>query len=171
LIDTWKLKLITSRAKRRGLRGVDLEDAQQTLVLELLGFVFDPAKSNGATEATALVAVIDRRLAMMRRGERRHVARTERFKESLGQAASDEGSHVPHTNLSLDVRAAVADLPPVAQQICNALAEGQSVNEIARQLGMQWRAVRKQIDSISAYFVCRGLVQPPESRGSGKEIS
>ena len=170
LIEAWKVNLITRRAKQRGWRGADLEDAQQVLILELLEFTFDPAKSHGAAETTALVAVIDRRLAMLRRGERRHAARIERLKSSLGPSGGEACSDVPRINLALDVREAVEDLPPLAQKICGALAEGQSVSEIARRLGIRWRAARAQMDSIRGYFAYLGLAPPAKTRAAGQEV-
>ena len=165
LIEPWKVNLITSRAKRRGLRNADLEDAQQTLVLELLDFAFDPAKSNGATEATALVAVIDRRLAMMNRSERRHRVRIERLTQVITRETSDEELAVGHQEIELawDVREAIDDLPPLAQEICRALAGGQSLNEIAKRLGIPWRAVRQQIDGVRRYFEYVGLGESSET--------
>ena len=71
VLEPWKLELINRRTRQRGLRDDDFLDMQQLLVLEVLKFEFDPDKSNGATETTALTALIDRRLAMMRRGEQR----------------------------------------------------------------------------------------------------
>lgn len=163
VIEQWKLDLITGRARRWGVRRQDLEDAQQQLVLELVAFVYDPIRSNGATETTALVAVIDRRLAMMCRREYRHRQRTERLKQSLkdamtpGKDLSSAPSDERLTCLAIDVREVVEDLPPLAQHICTALADGQSVNEIARRLGIGWRAVRQQMDAVRGYFQYVGL--------------
>lgn len=177
LLEPWKLELIERRARKRGFRGADLEDAQQTLVLELLDFQFDPTKSNGATEATALVAVIDRRLAMLRRCEQRHAARTERLKEAharsqiSGEETLAAGSDVPRLSLSLDVHEAIEDLPPLAQRICAALADGQSLNEIAKRLGLRWRAVREQVDGIRRYFAYLGLGLPAKSRDPAEEAA
>lgn len=60
VLDDWKLKLITRRARRMGFRDFELDDAQQQTVLALLHFRFDPARANGACESTAVTAVIDR---------------------------------------------------------------------------------------------------------------
>ena len=57
-----KLNLIKSRARLQGFRRHSLEDAVQEVALVVLEFEYDAEKSNGATETTALVTVIDRRL-------------------------------------------------------------------------------------------------------------
>ena len=65
------------RAKRLGIRRHDLEDAQQEIVLDVLDFRFDAAKSNGACERTALTSLIDRRLMTMLRAKRRYAQRVQ----------------------------------------------------------------------------------------------
>ncbi len=67
VIEKWKVDLIVSRARRLGFRRQDLDDAQQQIVVELLSFEFDPTRSNGATEETAVTALIDHQLLSLRR--------------------------------------------------------------------------------------------------------
>ena len=77
VIDDWKVELFRMCAKRLGIRRHDLEDVQQEIVLDVLDFRFDAAKSNGACERTALTSLIDRRLMTMLRGKRRYSRRQE----------------------------------------------------------------------------------------------
>jgi len=76
-IERWKLELIRARAFRRGLRDGELDDALQEIAIEVMSFRFQPERSNGASEATAVMAVIDRRLSMIRRRQRRYRQRFE----------------------------------------------------------------------------------------------
>ena len=66
-----KLNLIKTRARLMGFRRHDLEDAVQEVMLEVLEFKYEPEKSNGATETTALTTVIDRKLVSLTRVNRR----------------------------------------------------------------------------------------------------
>jgi integrase len=75
VIDKSKLAWINSRARRMGFRRQDLDDVQQQVSIALLQFTFDPSKSNGASERTAITAVIDRQLRKIRRTRTRHVDR------------------------------------------------------------------------------------------------
>jgi DNA-binding NarL/FixJ family response regulator len=56
-----------------------------------------------------------------------------------------------------DVTAARSTLCEVSQRICDALAQGQSINEIAQSLNMSWHTVRKHIDAIRERFIEVGL--------------
>jgi hypothetical protein len=67
VVEKWKVALILRRAIRMGFRRHDLEDVQQQVVVELLAFTFDPAKSNGASETTVITALIDNTLKTIRR--------------------------------------------------------------------------------------------------------
>lgn len=160
LIENWKAALIVSRAIRMGFRRHDLEDVQQQVVVALLAFEFDPAKSNGASEATAITALIDKKLKAIQRARSRYAKRvvghTDESREEASLAATDEFSTALVAQ-TLDVREAVADLPPPAQQICTALADGLSINEIARALGVGWHTIRRQVAGIRGYFEFLGL--------------
>jgi DNA-directed RNA polymerase specialized sigma24 family protein len=146
------------------LRGHDLEDALQLVALELIAFQYDAARSGGASQRTALIGLIDKRLAMMCRRETRHRHRIERLTRLAEYNDRDPAtghpltpSAVEATDLAVDVREAVADLPPPARQVCLALAEGQSMSTIARQLGTTWRSVRCQMLVIRRHFARLGI--------------
>src|SRR5690606_35105821 len=121
VIEKWKVDLILARAKRVGFRRHDLEDAQQQIVPVVLRFAFEPERSNGASEATALVALIDHQLITMRRARDRYARRVSPLEESsrgeeLALTVPGDG---PCIAKSVDVRDAVTDLPPLTQQICS----------------------------------------------------
>ena len=59
--------------------------------------------------------------------------------------------------MSEDLAIARSHLSPMAQQICDALADGQSINEIAKSMGMSWHTVHKHVDAIRECFASHGL--------------
>lgn len=159
LIEKWKIDLIVSRAKRLGFRRQDLEDAQQQIVIELLEFAFDPARSNGATEETAVTALIDHQLLTLRRSRARYA---ERVTASDDQWGSDESliaddSIQEQVATNTDIATGIAQLSPLARQICEALSDGLSVNETAQRLGVGWHTVERQVRSIRECFRRLGI--------------
>ena len=152
-------KWIASRARRMGLRRQDIEDAQQQILMVLMDFQFDPERSNGASSQTAITAIIDRQLRTYKRTKTRyaeHVTGSENIPNDL--AGNTSGSDIEsQISMLADVTAARSTLCEVSQRICDALAQGQSINEIAQSLNMSWHTVRKHIDAIRERFIEVGL--------------
>lgn len=160
-IERWKLELIRARARRRGLRDGELDDAQQEIAIEVMAFRFRPERSNGATEATAVTAVIDRRLSMIRRRQRRYRQRFEvRAHAFLASGAEEEPAEpVPDSHLEVhtDIRAVLDGLQPEDRELCRRLADGMSIDAIAAQTGCGWHTVRRRIDRLRAEFERQGF--------------
>jgi len=154
-IEPWKLALIRRRALRRGFRGADLDDAQQEIAIELLGLTFDV--DNGASERTVVTAVIDRRLAMLRRRDRRYRRRFEQPAETDEEPVSGEPPPAECAALALDVHTAVAGLSAEDRELCRRLGAGQSIAHIAQQTGRGWHAVRRRVARLRERFVELGL--------------
>lgn len=154
VLESWKVRLICQRARRMGFRGSDLDDVQQQVVLALLDFQFDDKRANGASEATAITAVIDRQLAMIRRSEGREKRRREIAKEHCAEYYEMTGNM-----LSLDVECAVQSLSGLDQQICRGLSRGDSFNQLAKSLGISWHAVRAHVEAIRHRFEQCGLIE------------
>lgn len=155
-----KLDLIRSRAKRFGLRRHDLEDAVQDVMLDLLEFTPDPEKTNGASESTILIAVIDRRLMECRRTQKRYQDMVDRCGTML--PSGDElmaESGVAANETALDVTTLLADLPEFEQQVGQMLSEGHTATSIAiaRELGISRRAVSESVAAIRERFTSAGL--------------
>ncbi len=155
-IEPWIIALIRRRAKRLGLKGQDLEDAQQDVILDVLAFSFDAAKSNGATLSTALTALVDRRLLRILRDRRRYKKRLERLNETLDTRSEPAVLQVDH-DLAFDLQAAVAQLPPREQAICEALSRGESLAEIVRRMECGWNTIYKSLERIRQHFVALDL--------------
>jgi DNA-directed RNA polymerase specialized sigma24 family protein len=155
VVDRWKLDLIRARAVRRGFRGADLSDVQQEVLLQVLGFRFQPER--GATEATALTALIDRRLSMARRRQRRyerHLERAETFTDASEAARSSRQEEISR---SLDLQSVVGSLAPEYQELCRMLSAGHSAGAIAHQLGCGWHTVKRRNERLRDIFVEMGM--------------
>jgi RNA polymerase sigma factor (sigma-70 family) len=158
VIDKSKLAWINSRARRMGFRRQDLDDVQQQVSIALLQFNFDEARSNGASERTAITAVIDRQLRKIRRSRARHADRLS-GSESLPSDITDLAAHqnVQQVRRSSDLGIAIERLSPVAQRICKCLAEGQTINEIANAMQVSWHTVHSHVAKIRECFVDLGF--------------
>ncbi len=157
-LPCWKSELIRARAVRHGFRGADLEDVQQEIAIEALTFDFRHDQANGATEATALTALIDRRLAMARRRERRYQRRVDQLRGFGGPPAEPAApSDEERVASVLDVQMAVDGLAPEDRDLCRALADGESIDAIARRLGCGWHTVKRRVDCVRERFAQMGL--------------
>jgi len=162
-VERWKVRLIVSRARRFGFAEHELPDVQQEVIQEVMSFEFDEARSNGATEVTALTAVIDHALKALRRSRARYEKRLGQLKLALG-VDDDEPQrarpiHFPEDSASLvlDVRHALADLSPEEQSLCTALAGGSTIREIATRRGCSWCKVKRQVTRVRQRFEELGL--------------
>jgi len=161
LLDDWKFDLIVTRAKCHGFHDHEIDDAIQEVVLDVLAFRYDPAQSNGATESTALTTVIDNRLRMIRRAELRHHKRIERFKLHHGVDESRDRYPQPTEDktapLIVDVREAIAKLPPKQQQLCKTLMTGETLADVARRKGGDWHVAARMLAHVRRHFIDAGL--------------
>lgn len=152
LLESWKVRLIVSRAKRLGFRRHDLEDVQQELALDVIAFRYDPSK--GAAEPTALTSMIDNRLKAIRRRSWRYAMRV----TSAGDGPQLEVLLVDgQADLRLDVLTVMATLSATELAICLRLIQGQSVRQIARHLKRGWHWVDRIIKGIRGRFELMGL--------------
>jgi len=160
-IERWKLELIRRRAVRCGLRSHDLADAVQEVALAVMNFTFQAERSNGASEKTALTALVDRRLAMIRRRTARYRRRFEALEwspdASQEQAEPTEPSGEPQLDTVADTQAVVARLSPEDQQLCRLLSEGLSTAEIARRMGCGWHTIKRRMERLRAEFERMGF--------------
>ncbi len=153
-----KLELVRSRAIRFGLKRHDLEDAVQDVIIDLLEFTPDPSKTNGASESTVLIAVIDRRLMEWLRTQKRYQDMVERCGAML--PSDDEllcESSVEASDAALDVAAVLADLPEFEQQVGRMLSEGHNATSIARELGVKRPVVCEAMTAIRERLTSAGL--------------
>jgi len=154
LVEAWKVRLITRRARRLGFRRQEWKDLQQEIILNVLDFRYDPAKSNGAKESTLLTAIVDNRLKAILRTSVRDHNRIEQIRRDRGIGPSADENHPAFaqaddlTPMSADVRQAVQSLSPREQAICAALGHGESPAAIAKQLNCGRTTIRRHIENI-----------------------
>lgn len=153
LVKPWKVNLVRSRARRMGFSSDELPDVLQELIPCVMAFRYNPAHANGATEATALKAIIDNRLKAICRANARYRLRLER----LANEPTPEQDDLTPLCRTLDVATAVALLPEREQTVCRALAAGKSCQGVARCVGCSWHAARRLIDRIRDHFRAHGL--------------
>ena len=147
-----QVKLIISRARKLGYRQHELPDALQEAAIELMDFKYNPAKSNGADENTAMCAVVDNRLCKVIRGVERDRARVDAIAPlvpHIHNFATDE--------LSLDVRDALAAMPPLDCAVGQLITAGCSKAEAARRLGRDWHVVNRACKRIRKHFEQVGI--------------
>ncbi len=163
----WNADLIIIRARRFGLRGSDLDDVLQEIILDVIGFCFDAHRSNGAGQRTALIALIDNRLRELRRKRRRydrHAHRAAMQQRHIPPAASDASQFIRVSLIQMDIRDAVARLGPLERAVCARLAQGHSVNRIASDLACGWKRVVSAMRNIRQKFESWGLSEWLEER-------
>jgi RNA polymerase sigma factor (sigma-70 family) len=150
-IHTWKLALVRQRAKQLGLHGSDLDDAQQEIALDVLAFQYQPDRSNGATEQTALTAFIDGRLKTMLRSKRRYQHHLDQLKQFVTQDAESIDA------MRVDVHLAIAQLPERERTLCLALSRNENLREIAERWGCSWHTVARCLARVRRHFLALGL--------------
>ncbi len=153
VLEEWKVALIRRRAQRKGFRSQDLDDAIQQAVLVVMEFRFDESRSNGASEATVLTAIVDRQLAMIRRGAERERQRMETFATSC--SATYELTY--HDETISAVRQTLDGASPLERSVCALLADGHSTNDIAGRFGLSWHTVDAAVRRIRRLFKRNGL--------------
>jgi len=163
LVEQWKVDLIAARARRQGVQRHDLDDVLQEVILAVIAFKYDTRKANGATETTALTALIDKKIAFFRRGQARMQEREKEYcaVKGLCNVSRAEDIATPSgeeaRSLVLDVRAACAKLNRLEHEICLAQAHGEPECLIAARLGISRYESDRIVDSIRERFGNWGL--------------
>lgn len=126
----------------------------------MLAFHYEPERSNGASERTAVTALVDRRLSFIQRGQARRIKRQERYTTLLekdGCTSAAMPNIAGPAALRMDVQDAVAQLTPLEQAICAALARGETCSGIARELAISRSSLNGMIRHIREQFRAVGL--------------
>jgi DNA-binding NarL/FixJ family response regulator len=123
-----------------------------------MSFQFQPAR---ATEATVLIALIDRRLCMARRRQHRYQRHLKRIQKQMEFESccpdAVETGHAERINRNCDIWEIVARLDPKDQQLCRMLSAGESIEAIAGQLECGWHTVKRRIDRLRQVFEEMGM--------------
>jgi len=170
LIERWKVDLIRMRAKRFLFRKDEIPDLEQSIVMELMNVDYRPDAPGGASEATFVIAVIDRQLRNIKRYRAREKRRWDYEALSIedGPNVWDEIKSLSveqdDQGLRLDQAHAMRHVRPVEREICAALGQGQKQAAVARATGRSRAAVceavrtaRRSLRLVTPYSI------PPES--------
>lgn len=160
LVERSKLELALSRIRAWGFPRHEWDDLLQTLAIHIAAFRYDPGKSNGAKESTALCALVNRQLAKAARAKKRQAELLERYKAELGAvdgAGEEVLSYRENVALQLDVRQAVNALPDREQTVCRAILAGEKPGRIARRLRCSRETVNRCMRRIRKVFEPLGL--------------
>lgn len=166
-------RLIVGRARRYRVGADEIDDLQQQIVPLLAAFRFDPARANGATAATAMTGVIDRRIKAHLRSKRRYQQRVERLQAMAGTpvtqdaAASSRAAHSDTADLRLDLEQTTARLSPRDRAICQCLGDGFTIAAIARRLKCGRDTVARAVQHIRRVFDAAGLRAWIDPNGDG----
>lgn len=156
-LERWKIDLALSRIISFGFPEHEWHERMQDLAIAMANFQYVPAKSNGAAESTVLYALVTNRLRDCLRRKYRREEESESLEaliEAKGEAVEDS-RRLRQRDLKalvLDVREAVAGLPPRERTICERLLSGESIAEIARGLHCGWHTVNRAIARIRGRF-------------------
>jgi DNA-directed RNA polymerase specialized sigma24 family protein len=161
-IPRWKTDLIQIRARRLGFQTHELEEIQQDLLPNVVDFRFDPSKANGGTERTALTRVIDNLLIKIvrSRGRYQKMVNTVAEQAQHDEACREDLAEAPGITAwdrQHDVADCLQRLDDEDRLVCEALAEGEAVSQIARRLGLSWSAMEAVIARIRQRFTAMGL--------------
>jgi len=158
VVERWKVRLVLRRARRLGVPRGEWDDALQEIVPHVARFRYDPGQSNGATESTALIALVDNRLKMLLRQKTREERREKRYAARRGLAADGPDPHRHDAAaLRLDVHTALAGLSSHELLVCRRLSEGGRISQIARDLGASWHRVERMVVGLRGVFGAMGL--------------
>jgi len=163
LLESWKVQLIVERAKRKGFRAHEIEDALQEIVLALLNYQYDPNQPNGGSEKTAVTSLIDKNLTFIQRTRARHAKHVQKYGERLGSRKEEdqldwsqaEAEH--RIDLRYDMATVGSRMKPLEREICTGLSQGKSRLQIAKSLGLTPYRLDRIIDEIADVLREAGL--------------
>lgn len=155
VLKEWQIKLAIARIQKFGVPPDDWDDAMQELALMIRRFRFDPAKAHAASEETITCRMIDFRIRMLLRRDSRYQSLIER----VGQMRIEtEDREQPETSaFAADLRQAVAQLTPKQQEICRALMNGDSAEQIAERVDRHPTTIREHIRRIRCILAEQGF--------------
>ncbi len=161
-VARWKTDLIQIRARRLGFQTHELEEIQQDLLPNVVDFRFDPSKANGGTERTALTKIIDNQLIKIvrSRGRYQKMVNTVAEQTQHDKACREdlaEATGITEWDRQHDVADCLQRLDDNDRLVCEALADGEAVSQIARRLGLSWSAMESVIARIRQRFTAMGL--------------
>lgn len=154
LVEQWKVELIVQRARHFGIPEHDWPDIQQSIILEILNFKYDPENSQGAEERTALTRVIDNRIINLLKKQSSQSEYYEEYLKQNGHTNPQEEALAYSENNALccDIQDAIARLSAKEKAVCAGLIDGLSIRQLARKLRCRQQSVQCMIQNIRRIF-------------------
>ena len=154
LVEQWKVELIVQRARHFGIPEHDWPDIQQSIILEILNFKYDPKNAQGAEERTALTTLIDNRIIDLLRRQTNQDERHEEYLRENGFTSPREESlsYSQNNALHCDIKNAIANLSVKEKAVCAGLMEGLSIRHLAQKLRCRQQSIQYMIQNIRRVF-------------------
>lgn len=154
-MEEWQVKLAIGRIQQFRLPPDAWDDVMQELAIVVHRFRFDPAKAGAASEETILCRAMDDRIRTLVRGHARRRAHQDR----LGTMAHPTlDTYMPEDAAAdNELGEIIGQLPPLQQEICRGLMRGESLLQIAKQAGLAWTTIERQVCQIRQAFTERGI--------------
>lgn len=154
LVEQWKVELIVQRARHFGIPEHDWADIQQSIILEILNFKYDPENAQGAEERTALTTVIDNRIINLLKKQSCQSEYYEEYLRQNGHTNPQEEalSYSENNALYCDIQDAIDRLSAKEKAVCAGLMDGLSIRQLARKLRCRQQSVQCMIQNIRGVF-------------------
>ncbi|MDZ4852128.1 MAG: hypothetical protein SGI77_22805 [Pirellulaceae bacterium] len=155
-----RMNLIRARGRKLGLEGADLDDAVQDVAMAILKFRYDPLRSNGASEKTALIHVMDRRLISFLRSKGRrlkHVAPIDLQNTNESKGLESQDRTIDINVIQSDVRLAMLSIDELQHRVCRLLMAGLSQAKTQAELGLSRREMCRHMKSLRDAFAKHGF--------------
>lgn len=154
LVEQWKVDLIVQRARYFGVPEHDWADIQQSIILEILNFKYDPQHRLGAEERTVLTSLIDNKIIDLLRKQTVQDEHYQEFLKELGLTDPQEEALAYSENNALcyDIQDAMAHLSGNEKAVCIGLMAGCSIRQIAQKIHCRRESIQHMIQNIRRVF-------------------
>ena len=154
LVEQWKVELIVQRARHFGVPEHDWPDIQQSIILEIINFKYDPKNAQGAEERTALTTLIDNRIIDLLRRQTNQDERHEEYLHKSGFTIPREEAlaYSPNNALCCEIKDLIGRLSDDEKDVCAGLMEGYSIRQLARKLRCRQQSIQHMIHNIRRIF-------------------
>lgn len=154
VVEKWKIRLAVSKIRAFKLPKSEWEDALQEIAVAIHEFEFDPAKSNGAKESTAICGLITNLLRNMIRSRLRDQRKTKDYALTLSLEMDPETGEAvdpreqPDAFFSSDFAAVLAQMTQQEREVCVRRARGESQRQVCRAMRLRWERLQQLTMSI-----------------------
>ena len=159
LVESWKIECVVKRSRHYGLSVNDLPDIQQSLILHILNFKYDPGNAAGAEEKTALIAIIDKKIIdwLRKQDASRRAHHEYMLRRGYTYPDDDSFSYSENYLQRCDLALVINQLSEREKAVCVGILQGLSMAQIACRIRCRPQSVRHMICNIQRIFKAKGL--------------